>query len=154
LGSARWSTEGQVALIARIWLGRHTQLVKILGRSETDEASRRSKMHGDRLPISQQVPDILERSATFPVPKHEAIGGVLGHLLVFHRIEIEATSSPGCVHTADLPIPDIFAEHPCHCIDDDSLVCSGRQMLLNCPIRTVGIADKHPKAAVEEFVKF
>src|SRR6266496_237537 len=110
-------------------------------------------MNSDWLSICQQVADVLERAATLSVPEHEAIGGVFRHCLVLHGIEVEAPDSLWGFHRADLPAPNIVPEHPCHRIDDDSLIASPCQMLLECAIRTIRITDKHPQAAVDELVE-
>lgn len=57
------------------------------------------------------------------------------------------------MNKSDLPIPDIVAEHSGHCIDDDSLVASIRQVLLERAIGTIRVADEHPETTVEELIK-
>jgi hypothetical protein len=50
-------------------------------------------------------------------------------------------------------MPHIVAEHSGYCIDYDSLVPSIRQVLLECAIGAIRVADEHPEATVEKFIK-
>lgn len=153
LGSARGSAEGKIMLAAQVCRWCYAKLLEIFWRPEADEAARGTKMHRHRLPLRQEIADVLKCSAALPIPKHQAIGGILGHLGVFHGIETEASGSPGCVYAANLPMPYIVAEHSGDCVDDDSLVSSVRQVLLERTVGAIRVADEHPEATVEEFIE-
>jgi hypothetical protein len=127
--------------------------VEIVWRPQADEAARRAKMHRHWLPTRQQTADVRQCPAALAIPKHEAIGSIVGHLDVFHGIEIKAPGSPWGIHRADLPTPHIVADHSGHRIDHDSLVPSIGQVLLECAIGAIRVADEHPEATVEEFIK-
>jgi hypothetical protein len=45
-------------------------------------------------------------------------------------------------------MPHIVAEHSGHRIDHDSFIPSIRQVLLECAIGAIRVADEHPEATV------
>jgi hypothetical protein len=140
-------------LTAQVCRWPYAQLLEIVWRSQADEAARRTKMHRHWLPMRQESADVRQCSAALPIPKHEAIGSIIGHLRVFHGIQIKASGSPWCIHRTDLPMPHIVAKHSGHRINYDSLVPSVRQVLLERAISAICVADEHPEATAEEFIK-
>jgi hypothetical protein len=110
-------------------------------------------MQRDGLTMRQEIAHVLKGPAALPIPEHEAIGSVCSHLQILHRVEIEAAGARWCFDRANLPVPDVVSKHVLHRVDDDSLVPSVSQMLLERTIGAISITDEHPQAAVEEFVE-
>ena len=79
--------------------------------------------------------DVLKRSAALSIPKHEAIGGIIGHPLVFRGIEFKPTRSPRWVDEANLPVADVVAKGSGYRVDDYSLVAP------ICQLRLQGAID-------------
>jgi hypothetical protein len=153
LDGARTSSEAKITLIAGARARLDAEFVKIFMRSKADEAAHWVQIHRHWLPLGQQIMDILKCSPAIPVPKHKAIGGVLGHLGVLHGIEIETSGTPGCIYGANLPMSDIVAGHSGHGVDHHSLVSSVRQVLLERAVGAIGISHDHRKTSVHKIIK-